>query len=203
MSIIEEFINSGILGMYVMGAASAEEIAEVERMASRYPEVRSELEVISNALNMYATAHAVEPDITVKPFLMAIIDYTERLKNGEAPTTPPVMNENIRIEDFNPWLTRKDMVVTKNFDSIYLKLIGYTPQVTTAIVWISEMAPQEVHHDEHERFLIVEGTCDITVEEEVIQLKPGDYFSIPLHKKHHVKVTSEIPCKIILQRMAA
>jgi quercetin dioxygenase-like cupin family protein len=41
------------------------------------------------------------------------------------------------------------------------------------------------------------------VEDEVNQLVPGDYFAIPLHKKHLVKVTSSITCKVILQRVAA
>ena len=52
-------------------------------------------------------------------------------------------------------------------------------------------------------FLIVEGTCTILVENEVYQLVPGDYFAVPLHKSHILKVTSEIPCKVILQRIAA
>ncbi len=200
---IEEFINSGILELYVMGTATAEESAEVQRMASLNSIVRSELESITHAMDEYAKAHAVEPDITVKPFLMAMIDYTERLKNGELPTVPPMLNEDVGIEDFTPWLTRKDMVLAENFDGIYLKIIGNIPEVTTAIVWLGEMAPQEVHHDEYEKFLIVEGTCEIIIEEKIKMMKPGDYFSIPLHKRHSIKVTSDIPCKIILQRMAA
>ncbi|MBK8606437.1 MAG: hypothetical protein IPN82_06270 [Chitinophagaceae bacterium] len=39
------------------------------------------------------------------------------------------------------------------------------------------MAPQEVHDDEHERFLILEGTCDIVVGNNIHQLVPGDYFA--------------------------
>ena len=86
---------------------------------------------------------------------------------------------------------------------IFAKIIGYAPEVTTAIVWIKEMAPEETHTDEYEKFLIIEGTCDIVIEHKVHQLKAGDYFSIPLHANHHVVVTSEIPCKAILQRVAA
>ena len=65
------------------------------------------------------------------------------------------------------------------------------------------MAPAEVHDNEYEKFLIIEGTCDITVDEDVYSLVPGDYFSIPLYKSHNIKVTSTIPCKAILQRLAA
>ena len=62
---------------------------------------------------------------------------------------------------------------------------------------------QEVHHDEYEKFLIVEGTCTITIGDEVHNLVPGNFLSIPLYKNHTVTVTSLIPCKIILQRIAA
>lgn len=94
-------------------------------------------------------------------------------------------------------------MVSSDTDNIYAKIIGYTPEATTAIVWLKDYAPHEVHDNEYERFLIVEGTCDIIVEDQVNQLVPGDYFAIPLHKNHLVKVTSSIPCKVILQRVAA
>ncbi|MBC7688849.1 MAG: cupin domain-containing protein, partial [Aquabacterium sp.] len=88
-------------------------------------------------------------------------------------------------------------------ENIEAKIIGYTPQAITAIVWIKDFAPQEVHDDEFEKFLIVEGSCTITVGQEVTELFPGDFFAIPLYKKHVVKVTSAVACKIILQRIAA
>ena len=69
--------------------------------------------------------------------------------------------------------------------------------------WLKDYAPQEVHDDEHEKFLIIEGTCDIIVGNEINQLVAGDYFAIPLHKNHIIKVTSSQPCKVILQRVAA
>jgi mannose-6-phosphate isomerase-like protein (cupin superfamily) len=65
------------------------------------------------------------------------------------------------------------------------------------------MAPDEIHDNEYEKFLIVEGECDITVGTNVHHLTPGNYFSIPLHATHSVKVTSKTPCKVILQRVAA
>ena len=62
---------------------------------------------------------------------------------------------------------------------------------------------QEVHDDEFEKFMVVEGTCTITIEENKHELHPGDFLSIPLYKNHFVKVTSDIPCIVILQRIAA
>ena len=189
--------------MYVLGKTTDAERAEVEAKALIYPEIRDEIDSISDALEEYAMLHAVEPDATVKPFLLATIDYTERLMQGEQPLIPPVLSEITRAADFEQWLSRKDMALPEDFEGIYAKIIGYTPEATTAIVWIKDMAPQEVHHDEHEKFFILEGSCHIIVEENIHALAPGDYFAIPLHKNHLVKVTSNIPCKVILQRIAA
>lgn len=203
MKNIAEYMQSGILESYVMGTTDTQETAEVEEMAAAFEEIRKEIDEISDAIEHYGMENAIEPNETIKPFLFAIIDYTQRLKNGEEPTSPPILHEGSKLTDYTNWLNRDDMVLPKDFSGLYAKIICYTPDVTTAIVWIKEMSPQEMHHDEFERFLIVEGTCTITIEDKVHKLNPGDFLAIPLYKNHFVKVTSDIPCKAILQRIAA
>ena len=41
-----EYIESGILELYVFGKLSDEEIAEVNQMANQYPEVKEEITAI-------------------------------------------------------------------------------------------------------------------------------------------------------------
>lgn len=200
--VVKEFIESGILELYVMGMASNTEILEVENMAVKHPAVKLEIDSIAAALENMASSNAIAPNPVIKPFLMATIDYTERLKNGEVPAQPPLLSTNSKPEDYIDWLNRTDMVSTGS-EELFAKIIGYTPEVISAIVWIKNYAPHEVHDNEYERFLIIEGTCDIIVADEVNHLVPGDYFAIPLHKNHMVKVTSLVPCKVILQRVAA
>ena len=175
----------------------------VEQMATTYPEVKEEILSISNILEQIAIEHAVPPSKSIKPFLMATIDFMERMEGGEQPSFPPILSEASRIEDYAAWLHRSDMVLPDEAGDLYAKIIGYTPQATTAIAWIKGNAPIETHDKEYERFLIVEGTCDIVVGDTVHQLVPGDYFAIPLYKSHQVRVTSAITCKVILQRIAA
>jgi mannose-6-phosphate isomerase-like protein (cupin superfamily) len=203
MTNIAEYIQSGILESYVFGNTSAEETSKVEEMALTFEAVREKIDEISMKLENYAFENALQPAETVKVFLMATIDYTERLKNGEEPTAPPLLHEGSNVSDYAPWLDRADMVLPEDFDSFHAKIIGYRPGVTTAIVWIKEIAQQEVHDDEYEKFIVVEGTCLITIEENKYELQAGDFLSIPLYKNHSVKVTSDIPCKVILQRIAA
>jgi quercetin dioxygenase-like cupin family protein len=199
---VKEFMDTGVLELYVLGIASEQECMDVEKMISIHPEIVAEIEKIKASVQTYAANYAIEPNAVIKPFLMATIDFTERLKNGELPATPPILTESSTVNDYSQWLSRADMVATGKED-VFAKIIGYTPQAITAIVWLKSYAPHEVHDNEYERFLIVEGTCDIIVEDEVNQLVAGDYFAIPLHKKHMVKVTSAITCKVILQRVAA
>lgn len=203
MENIRDYIESGILELYVLGIASEKETEEVEKLAPLQIKIRTEIEKISKAMETLAMQNAIAPDPTIKPFLMATIDYTERLKNGEQPSFPPLINHDSKIIDYSEWINRKDMLLPKDFKDFHARIIGYTPEVTTAIIWIKNMAPQEIHDHEFERFLILEGTCDITIDNKVHHLATGDVLSIPLHKKHDVRITSTIPCKAILQRIAA
>jgi len=198
----KEYIASGILELYVLGQTTMEEDEEVERLASLYPEVQDEITAISVTLEYYAFEHAVTPDPIVKPFLLATIDYMDRMKNGEPLSSVPLLTEKSKIADYEEWISRDDMVLPEDFEGVYAKILSHTPELLSAIAWIEKMAPQEVHDNEYEKFLILEGSCEITIGANVFSLERGDYLTIPLHENHHVTVTSSIPCKVILQRVA-
>jgi mannose-6-phosphate isomerase-like protein (cupin superfamily) len=202
MTNIPDYISSGILEMYVLGDTSTEETLQVELLATEHPEILNEINSISAAMETYAGAHAIEPDPIIKPFLIATIDFMDRMKAGEQPTAPPILHPEAKIEDYAQWLDRPDMKLPAHFTDVHAKIIGYTPEAKTAIIWIKEISPQEIHDNEYEKFLIVEGTCTITIGDEIHQLVPGSVLSIPLYKNHTVVVTSEIPCKVIMQRIA-
>jgi mannose-6-phosphate isomerase-like protein (cupin superfamily) len=197
------FIESGILESYISGLASEDEIREVEEMAASHEDVREALNALQNTIEEMVTVNAVAPPVLIRPFLMATIDFMDRMEKGETPSFPPELKTGAAIADYAEWLNRPDMVLPSYFRDVYAKIIGFTPQMTTAIVWIKEMAPEEVHDNEYEKFLIVEGTCNIIIEGEVHSLVPGDYLAIPLYKNHLVQVTSDTLCKVILQRVAA
>lgn len=203
MNTVNDYINSGILEMYVMGMTSTEETIQVNEMAVKHLEVRQEIEEISKALEIDAAKTHLTPNETIRPFLLAVIDYSERLKNGEPMTFPPLLTKDSKIIDFEEWTSRADMALPDDFENMYAKLIGYTPEASTAISWIKTHSPFEIHTNEHERFLILDGSCDITIGNDIHSLKAGDFITIPLHIGHSLVVTSDIPCKVILQRVAA
>jgi len=200
---LTEIRESGLLELYIYGSLENEELVLVVEALAKYPELKQDLEEIESALLQHAEIHAVQPHGTVKPFFMATLDYLERIKAGEVISSPPLLNKHSKVSDYQQWLDRADMHTPQEMDAIHAKIIAHEPDKITALVWLRFGAPDEIHHGEYENFLIVEGSCTINAGNREYHLKAGDYMSMPLHVIHSVSVTSPVPCKIILQRVAA
>lgn len=198
-----EIFDSGLLELYALGLLVGDECALVEKALASDPMLKAELAQIEEAYRVIAEANAVTPNPTIKPLLMAKVDYMDRLRNGEIPESVPVLGPESKISQFQQWLDRDDMQLSPAFSETQVTIISNEPDKMTAIVWLKSGAPPETHVTEYEKFLIVDGTCDLTVGTNIHALRPGDYLSIPLHISHNVRVTSHVPCKIILQRQKA
>lgn len=91
---IQEYINSGVLELYVAGALTEKEMVETTRSVNQYPELKSEVERLENAFMTYAQLHA--PPIS--PALKASILQTgQPFSTAPTGTTPPK-------KGFNPWI---------------------------------------------------------------------------------------------------
>jgi len=200
---IEEIKESGLLESYVIGEITEDSLPLVEQAIIDYPELRNEIQEIELSFATYAQAHEVAPNPTSKPMLMAVLAYKLRLESGEALSNPPLINSNSKISDYSEWLDNPILQEPDAYDKMHGHIIGASKENKMLIVWLTDGAPPEIHTDELETFLIVEGSCDITIGDNMHSLVPGDILSIPLHLSHHVRVTSDIACKIILQRKAA
>ena len=77
----QEIISSGLLEMFVIGAASSEESAHVELLRAQYPEVNEEIINIEKAFEAYAFANAVSPSLTVKNNIFSEINSTNKTEN--------------------------------------------------------------------------------------------------------------------------
>lgn len=75
---IEEYIASGMIESYVLGATTAEENAELERLLSIYPEIQEELLASQRALEQYLMQFSKEPPAGLKA---KIIGQLNELKN--------------------------------------------------------------------------------------------------------------------------
>lgn len=79
----KQYIESGILELYVLGDLSPEERLEVERMAEKNPAVRKELLEISAAMELFAEENAVEPTTSLRNSILNSLDYTVEAKEFE------------------------------------------------------------------------------------------------------------------------
>lgn len=199
---LDELRSSGLLELYVIGDISASEKLMVETAITDNPSLKQEIFDIEKALESYAKLHAKPVGDTAKPMLLAELDYSERMKSGESYRNAPSLGLESQISDYSLWLERSDFKEPKEYGAMHGKIISANDQKTTLVVWLKYGAPDEVHTDEIEKFLILEGTCDIIIGDQTHSLSSGDYLSIPLHINHRVEVTSGFPCKVILERSA-
>ena len=195
-----QYISSGALETYLLGEMSLEQQREFQEMMAHHPEVRtafSEMEEASKALHRAA---AVAPAPKTKASLFAALkdDFA-----GTAPAVPPVLHGKSTAADYQSWLQTEGLEAPEDYDNIHFVPLDQSEQGATALVWMKVGSPAEVHTDVIEKFLILNGACTIEIEGEAHQLQAGDYLSIPMFKSHTVTVTSQIPCKILLQRIAA
>ncbi len=200
---IDQLKSSGLLELYVMGNVTESEQLMIEKAIADNPSLKQEIKDIEESLEAYAQLNAIPTDVSTKPMILAMLDYSERLKNGEVPIPAPSLSPQSEISDFLPWLERSDMQEPDEYEAMHGKIISADDHKTTMIVWLKHGAPDETHIDEIEKFLVCEGSCNIIIGDQTHSLTTGDYIAIPLFVNHRVEVTSNEPCKVILERAAA
>jgi len=62
----KEYIETGILELYVLGQLKPLEQQEVEDMAAKFPEIKAEIAAIEVAMEQYAFSHAIQPDVNLE-----------------------------------------------------------------------------------------------------------------------------------------
>jgi anti-sigma-K factor RskA len=78
---IQAYIASGVLESYVLGIASPEEIAEVERLSRQYPRIKAEIEAIRASLEAYIMQHEQIPPASLKKKIWHKLEQLEAEEN--------------------------------------------------------------------------------------------------------------------------
>lgn len=183
---IKAFIESGILEGYVLNAISKEDRVSVEEMAATYNEVKEEILLIEKSLAVYTEEHELTPPTHLKNKIITDIENFN---------TPPILNQDSKIEDYQLWLNNTDTPTA--FEDMHMEVIGEYENAKMVIAWIKEGESNHTHTEYTENFLIVEGSCTATIDGVTSEYKVGDYVSFPINKIHSYKVTSNQPMTVI------
>lgn len=194
MSDLKQFMESGILEMYVLGRVSAAEQSEVLTMAQKYTAVKEELDLIERTLEDYAFQRAEPPGPADKLLVAALIAYREKYRNDPLPVQPPLLSQQSAPADFIPWLTNSP-------SRTEMEVIGHTADLTTAIVRLSGTPTGLMFTEEEERVLLLEGSCLVTLEGKAQLLRPGALLFIPARTSRMFSVLPGEPCSFILQQV--
>jgi len=81
---VNEYISSGILESYVLGAASNQEQREVQCLSSIYPEIAEALQALNNDMENFAQSLAQAPPSSLKEKIMSAIQNVKQ----ESPLLP-------------------------------------------------------------------------------------------------------------------
>lgn len=201
MEDIKGYFESGILELYVAGSLPLDEALAVEDLAVHHPEVREEIVRLQETVEQLWDIQPRQPRAELKARILAeIATLSERHFD---PARPPVLNVGARAEDYRFWYEQEGIVPPAQYDDLFFIPVAMNEDGLTAVVWINGHVEEEMHDQAIEKFLVLEGSCKIDIEGEVHYLKAGDYLAIPKFRSHIVDVTSDIPCKLIVQRIAA
>lgn len=194
----QEYLQSDQLGQYALGLLGPDEIADVERIAAAYPAVRLELDRLMQALNQYVSEECVTPSPALKSRVMMQLSQL-----GKPPAfglnALPLINA---YSDADQWQrTVASIKAPDNYRNLFVHILRQDGEAEQFLVWVKQMINPEIHHDERESFLILEGRCECSIEGGLVQLSVGDYLAVPVDLEHTVRVISDTPVKAIIQRL--
>ena len=184
---VQEYIDSGILHDYAMGMLSETEKAGVEELCVKNPEIQEELKHLRESIETYAEESAIWPGKELQENIWSKLDNINRENTGDI-NQLPIVN---KYSDYNNWKRIVMPFVPKEFvkDRI-MTTIRHSGGVKQILVMSKTDVEEEVHENEQESFIILEGDCECHIGAHVYRLGPGSFIEIPMHTSHNVRVLS-------------
>ncbi len=196
-----ELIATGLLDEYVLGMLSPDLVIMVRNAIATDAAVKAEVLQLELAFERMAMAQAVPPPTAARDQVLSAIDASVAQRKSD--DRPPILHPASKVAEYARWMDQPDMVEDPENENIFFVPFAMNEEAQSAMVWMRKGAEVETHTDCIEKFLIVDGTCDIIVGGKAHHMRAGDFLRIPMHIPHSVVVTSEVTCRIILQRVAA
>lgn len=184
---------------YVRGELGAAEARVVESAAAKDPVLHARIAVLRMEADLEAEQGEMEPPKNFKKKMGGIWDDLE--KEERESEEFPMIHYMSKGVDLERWSKGPGTEAPLEYENRYSVELGRREGVRTYLVYVKKEVEEEEHDNLIERFILLEGECNVRMGEKVVTVKGESYFEIPLHTKHSVEVTSEIPCKFICQRV--
>jgi mannose-6-phosphate isomerase-like protein (cupin superfamily) len=163
------------------------------------------LDQVEDDLIAFADAQAIAPPTALRDKILgklhALNEQTRSQKKLDLHDLP-------MLDPQSNWLEWKEVVsgipAPTDFENIHMHLLEDSEQRILNLVFVREFVEEEVHHDLHESFLLLQGTCTCHITDEAgnqrsVNMQTGDYIAFGLGETHDVVITSSEPAIAILQ----
>jgi len=194
---IRIFLETGLVEEYCLGLLDKKATATVIEMIHLYPEIESFAAATQQSLQRYAGSWNKKPGPGLKARILDQIELLEKENEDfEMGAVPLIHPHADRVQ----WLKLvKQHLPDRLPEPNYSKILRIDENSMVIAIWSTDGMAEEEHHQAQESFLILEGECECQVGNETIRLNAGDYYKMPMHVNHTVKVIS--PLIGVLQRV--
>lgn len=95
------------------------------------------------------------------------------------------------------YLNLDTVQVQEAYENVLIKKLNTDKNASTFLIFIKKEVKMHKHMTHSETIYILEGTGEMNLGNEKMEVKKGDIIFVPENTPHSVKVTSEIPLKVI------
>lgn len=195
---LKDFIDSGILELYVLELLSQQDRAMVSLLLEEFPDLSAEVQKVEIQLERKVMQQQRACRTSFEEMQGIVLNSAKEQKMHIDDL--PLINKH---SDYKKWhrLVHETAPEALSSDN-YQRVLRSENGVTQVLVVSTFDIPDELHDDSYESFLILKGECRCTVGDDVFGLTAGGFTEIPLNENHRVEVINA-PVMAIVQYVAA
>ncbi|MFK8006470.1 MAG: cupin domain-containing protein [Saprospiraceae bacterium] len=205
MFTVEDYLNSGIIERYCLGLTNSQEGEKLLKLVEQYDEIAINLKEAQEQFNTFHKKFdKVAPLQSLEIIKQSIIE-NKRWEDAELLGEDKMLKEFISISKHSDIKLIKKLIkdihLPTEYDNIFAKPLYKGKGKELFLFFVKKIVPMEEHPEVDESFLILEGTADCYIDDQVFNMEKGDFMQIPIHSKHKVIVTSSTPGIAIRSRV--
>ena len=198
---LDQFLTSGQIEDYCLGNLSEREQLEVEATCAQYPAAKAALLAAQTRVFELARSQALEaPELLNEIF--SAIDHERGIRHLKLNDDQKLDHFSAisSVSDITDWARLTESISAPDEIALHMHELYSGKEGELHVIWLRTGLDPEIHTDELESILVLEGHCTGYLGNEAIAIRPGDFIEIPLHAEHSLKVESDFPAKLILMR---